>query len=128
MLVDTLDKSLASFPNNLERPRARRMKRREVVHVRHVLRSNIERNQVIKPAEQGAQREVQLAKGEILAEAHAGTAREWDKTLLTRAHSCLVRIRPSRGIKCVWRWECILVAMHHPGAHRDGGLLERCIS
>jgi hypothetical protein len=40
----------------------------------------------------------------------------------------LVRIRPSYGIECVWRWEGILVAVHHPGAHRDGGLLEWSVS
>ena len=99
------------------------MKRCEIIHIRHILRSYIERSQVIEPAEQGAQRDVNLAKGEILADARARTARERDKTLLARAYGYLVRIRPSRRIEYVWRWEDILVAVHHPGAHRDGGLL-----
>jgi hypothetical protein len=116
------------FCNNLERPRALRMKRREIVHIRHVLRSYIERSQVIEPAEQGAQRDVKLAKGEILADTRSGTARERDKTLLACAHDYSVRIHPSRGIKYVWRWEGILVAVHHPGTHRDGGLLEWSVS
>jgi WD40 repeat protein len=51
-------------------------------------------------------------------------AKDWDKTLLARAHGCLVWIRPPRGIEYVWRWECIWVTVHHPGAHRDGGLLK----
>ena len=100
------------------------MKRREVVDVRHILRPYIERSQAIEPAEQSSQRDIQLAKCEILADASAGTSRERNKTLLPRPHSCLVRICPSRGIECIWRWEDILVAVHHPGAHRDGGLFE----
>jgi hypothetical protein len=104
------------------------MKRREIVHIPHVLRPDIERSQIIESAEQGAQHDIKLAKGEILAETSAGTAREGDKTLLTRAHGYLIRISPPRGIKGVWRWEGLLVAVHHPGAHRDGGLLECSVS
>jgi hypothetical protein len=113
------------FCNDLERSRALRMKRRKIVHIPHILWPTIERSQIIESAKQGAQHDVKLAKGEILAETSAGTTRKGDEALLTSTQGYLVRISPPRRIKCVWRWEGIPVAVHHPGTHRNGGLVCR---
>jgi hypothetical protein len=119
---------LAPFGHNLERPRALRMEGGEVVNILHVFRPYIECSQVVESAEQCTQHNIKLATSQILADASTGPTRERYQTLLASTHDCLIWIRPSRGVECIRRWEGILVAMHHPGAHRDGGLLKCIVS
>lgn len=87
----------------------------KVIHVHHVLSINLIRAQIWKPAEQSTKCDIQLAPSEVMANAHATTAGEGNKTLVALME-CR-RVGPAGGIKNFGVWEGFGVVMHHPGGH-----------
>ncbi len=104
--------------DDLETSHFFRMECSKVIHISHVLRSNIHRLEILKPSEKVAQSDIQLAHGQVLADTGSGATTERDEALFACSHCAWVG--PSCGIEGVWVWEGVRVAMHHPRAHRNG--------
>jgi len=118
--------SLPRLPHHLERPGLLRMESRKRLDIDHIFRATIIGVQVVKLAEQGGERDIHLAHGQVLPDTASATAREGHEAMLLLG-KLLRRPNPSCRVEHVGIGEDVFSAVQNPGRHGYRGVFRNII-